>query len=57
MPLLTSVCLTVCLSVQLLDCDDERMVDWLKAVCEVGEQYARQCTGGLKEKAAVFLDK
>ena len=57
MPLLTSVCLAVCPSVQLLDCDDERMVDWLKAVCEVGEHYARQCTAGLKEKAAVFLDK
>ena len=35
---------------QLLDCDDKKMVEWLREVCELQEHLARNCTAGLREK-------
>ena len=33
-----------------MDCDDERLVEWLMVVCELEALDAKICTAGLREK-------
>ena len=40
---------------QMLDCNDEQMIKWLKYKTTVDEQYVIQCVAGLSAKAGKYL--
>ena len=42
-------------AVQVMGCDEKKMIDWLHDVCELREQEAKKITEGLAEKANKML--